>query len=218
MKYVSIDIETLGLDPDYCDIIEFGAVIDNKQKLPLDKLPRFHAYILPPKRVVNGKRAFFYQGQPYAMQMHQKILERIAKREAGYRYLEPKMLGFYFAKFLEHEGDYEMKWEVRSTGTGEDEFEHFLEKPKDVVIAGKNFAGFDMRFLRRLPRFETLINIRHRQFDPANLYFDPAKDDLPPGLDECLKRAGMEKAVAHTAVEDAIDVIKVLRHKWGWPV
>ncbi len=29
MRYVSIDIETLGLDPTCCDIVEFGAVIDD---------------------------------------------------------------------------------------------------------------------------------------------------------------------------------------------
>ena len=44
MIYVSIDIETTGVDPKIHDIVEFGAVIDDlANPQPLDKLPRFHA-------------------------------------------------------------------------------------------------------------------------------------------------------------------------------
>ena len=47
MKYVSIDIETTGLHEDECDIIEFGAVIDDLRVMaPISKLPVFHCYFI----------------------------------------------------------------------------------------------------------------------------------------------------------------------------
>lgn len=59
-----------------------------------------------------------------------------------------------------------------------------------------------------------MIKYRHRIIDPSILYVDWSKDESLPSLDECLKRAGIEKSVTHTAVEDAWDVIQVLRKKY----
>jgi hypothetical protein len=42
MKYVSIDIETGGLDARY-SLLEFAAVVeDTADQLPLEELPTFH--------------------------------------------------------------------------------------------------------------------------------------------------------------------------------
>jgi oligoribonuclease len=188
MKYVSIDIETLGTDPDTCDMIEFGAVIDDL-KTELDGLPRYHCYI--PKDI--------YRGQPFAMAMHAKILKRIADREIGYSYVPGDMLGDCFKTWLAEHGF----WDSIKGSTIE------------VVVAGKNFQGFDLRFLRRLPKFLNHISIFHRPIDPCMRYFDILKDKVPPSLDECLKRAGIEKKVNHTAVEDALDVIQCIRRSYG---
>ena len=55
MRYVSIDLETTGLDAINNDIIEFGAVLDDLADMkPLEELPRFHAYICKEE----------YRGQP----------------------------------------------------------------------------------------------------------------------------------------------------------
>jgi len=52
MKYVSIDIEATGLDHTYCQMIEFGAVLDDlRHQRPLDELPQFHCYVLRDKYV-----------------------------------------------------------------------------------------------------------------------------------------------------------------------
>ena len=45
MPYVSIDIETTGLDPETCQILEIGAVFDN-WTLPIRDLPTFHCYVV----------------------------------------------------------------------------------------------------------------------------------------------------------------------------
>lgn len=95
MKYVSIDLETLGLNPQTCDTIEFGAVIDDlKVQAPLEELPRFHCYIEKEN----------YHGEPFAMAMHSKILKRIAIREEGWNYLPPDHLGCVFLDFLSEHG------------------------------------------------------------------------------------------------------------------
>jgi hypothetical protein len=47
-RYLSIDIETTGLDPETCQVIEFSAVIDTirPDAGPVDELPSFHAYLV----------------------------------------------------------------------------------------------------------------------------------------------------------------------------
>ncbi len=46
MKYLSIDIETTGLDPLKDQLLSFGAIIeDTENPLPFDEIPKFHAAI-----------------------------------------------------------------------------------------------------------------------------------------------------------------------------
>lgn len=183
MRYVSIDTETLGLDPRTCDVIEFGAVIDDFET-SLEELPRFHCYLTKPGNL--------YKGEVYAMYMHSKtkIFERIAKREEGFSYIPSDLLDEVFAEWLESEG-------------------YDFEKEK-VIVAGKNFSGFDLPFLKSIG-FGTKTKLHHRTLDPGSMWFDPLKDNAPPGLEECLKRAGIEKTVEHTSIEDALDVINCIR-------
>jgi len=186
MRYVSIDIETLGLDPTCCDIVEFGAVIDDFES-PLKDLPTFHCYLTKPRNI--------YKGDVYAMFMHSKssIFERIAKREPGYSYIPEDLLDEVFAEWLQEQG--------------------YGEKDK-IVVAGKNFSGFDLPFLKTIG-FGTKTRLHHRVIDPGSMFFDPRIDEVPPGLEDCLKRAGIEKTVDHTAVEDAMDVIRCVRYKFN---
>lgn len=180
MKYISVDIETTGLNPDYCDVIEFGAVLDDLVS-PLHSLPQFHCYVTKPMNR--------YQGEPYALWMNANILKRIADREAGYSYIPGELLDEVFAEWIKEQG---------------------LEEP--VVIAGKNFANFDLLFLRKLG-FGTHFKMRHRILDPGCMYMDFSLDNQPPSLETCLERAGMPKRVSHTAIEDALDVIRCIRYK-----
>ena len=54
------------------------------------------------------------------------------------------------------------------------------------------------------------VKVSHRFLDPTTLYTDFSKE-RPPGLQECLDKAGIEKKVKHTSLEDAWDVINLLR-------
>lgn len=87
---------------------------------------------------------------------------------------------------------------------------YYLPNEK-ITIAGKNFAGFDKKFLDKI-NFFSRIKHHYTYLDPAPLYFNPITDEKLPSLDDCLKRAKIEKQVSHNALEDAQDVVRVLRY------
>jgi oligoribonuclease len=187
VKLISIDIETTGLDHSYCQTIEFGAVIDDlSDPKPYSELPQFHCYI---------DREGKYQGEPYALAMHAEIFRRIAKREEPYLYVKPFHLERKFSEFLVANG---------AVPNG-----HSLT---EINVVGKNFAKFDLRFLEN-DNFDKSMAFRmcHRNLDPGSLYFDPKVDRKPPDSKTCMKRAGLDGEVAHTALEDAMMVVKLIR-------
>jgi len=190
MRYCSIDLEMCGLDPDTCDILEMGAVIDDLENpLPLDELPRFHCYFLP----MNEGGTF--RGQPYALQMHPDIFLRIDKREEPYTYVSPRKVGNKFKQFLLAHDFEESSGKVH------------------ITVAGKNFGSCDLNFLNKQTDLNKHVDIRHSMMDPGILYME--KEDMRvPSLDMCLRRAGFEGNVAHNAIDDALDVIKLIRHKF----
>jgi hypothetical protein len=83
-----------------------------------------------------------------------------------------------------------------------------------INVAGKNFGTFDKLFLERLPRWKQLIKMRNRILDPAILFVDWKSDESLPGLNLCKERSKIEGVVTHNALEDAIDVVAVLRTKY----
>ena len=68
MRYVSIDIETTGLDPETCQILEIGAVWDDWTK-PIDELPVYH-------RLVVHKE---YRGSAYALALNADSAEALVR-------------------------------------------------------------------------------------------------------------------------------------------
>jgi oligoribonuclease len=177
MSYVSIDIETTGLDPETCQILEIGAVYDDWTK-PIDQLPKYH-------RLVVHKE---YRGGAYALALNANLLKQLSgQREAWF--LDPDQVADDFAAWLKGCG-----WDGE---TG-------------LTPAGKNFASFDRQFLKRLPRFEQVVRLHHRTLDPAVLFWQPEDEKLPDSK-TCYERAGLNSKVAHTAVEDALAVVRLVR-------
>ena len=80
-----------------------------------------------------------------------------------------------------------------------------------ITVAGKNFASFDKLFLQKLPRWKQLIHTRSRVIDPSIYFTNWDLDIAPPGLSLCKERAGLNSHVTHDALEDAWDVILLLR-------
>lgn len=203
MKYVSIDIETTGLNPETCQILSIGAVIeDTLNILPFAEIPKFHA-IIPHYQI---------KGEPFALNMNKDIIEKIGKYHnipkeerirfevaIGVDFHEEDKIAYALASFLIQNG--------YSGGFA-------LNNPITIQVAGKNFATFDKLFLEKLPSWKRYFKIRQRILDPAILYVDWLKDDTLPNLNDCKKRANLEGIVSHDALEDAYDVVQVLRSKY----
>ena len=191
--YCSIDIETTGLDPDNHQILEIGAVIDDWIS-PIESLPTFRCYI------DNGA---LIQGSPYALSMHPKILRYIATNgesrepdQEGIRIVHFESVAEYFLEWLQKYGIFPFK--------------------RHITAAGKNFSGMDQQFLKRLHLWEKFIPTQHRVIDPGNLYFDPRLDNGElPSTATCMARAGIPGRVAHTALEDALTVVQLVRIWYG---
>ena len=202
MRYVSIDIETTGLDPDKCQIIELAAVIDDLVT-PFEELPKF-------RYLVKEAAEPLYRGEPYALSMHAALFREIATRSAVP--FDP------YRSYLINEDILES--EARLTGCLRNWLKEYGVTPDLFLAAGKNFAGFDARFMRRLPQAD-LFTWEHRVLDPGPLYMLPT-DTIVPSTNTCIERAkmqGMEihniPGDPHTALYDALMVCALIRNHFN---
>lgn len=201
MKYVSIDIETTGLNPETCQVLSIGAVIEDTDNImPVKDLPTFHGVML--SREISG--------DPYAINMNKDLIESMVYWQTGKddeRYDLERLTGM---KFYEKEEIVEAFYNFLLENG-------FERSPYQIhlTVAGKNFGTFDLKFLERLPRWKQYIRVRQRILDPSILYVNWKEDTSLPGLGACKKRANLPEEVAHDAVEDAIDVILLLRKEYN---
>ena len=194
MKYVSLDIETTGLNPETCDVLEIGALFeDTDNPLPRNELPTFHCYIWREN----------YRGEPFALAMNAHIFKKILdlKKKETTEYL------------IANNPQYLLRPEEVASVFGAFLSQNF--SPLRAVVAGKNVAGFDLPFLSEcIPSWEQMVKFNHRVIDPGMMYFNPVTDYVPPDLKECKKRAGLPELVTHEALDDAWDVIQLVRAKF----
>lgn len=192
MKYVSIDIETTGIDPVENDIIEFAAIIDDLSvRKSLQDLPKFHRYI---------KKDGFYVCDSKAISMNSKIFEKINANIEDCIYINDLM--YAFGNFLQNNG-------IEPNKYGQ----------IIINVAGKNFGSFDYQFLKNKISKDNWNNIsfRKRFIDPAILYYKEGDFSLPD-LPTCVERYQNEtnykyKWNSHNALDDAMEVVKLVRHK-----
>jgi oligoribonuclease len=221
MKYISIDVETTGLDPDFNKILSIGAVIeDTLNPLPFKKLPKFHAVI---------KHESVY-GSIFALNLNRDLIKAMKDyAEARTPELKAEVEEAFGAKFYEEDEVVEALFQfcydnglvepdpnrinnTRKIVNGREYPTLTSNMPKVYLnCAGKNFAGFDKKFLEKLPRWKQVFSIRSRVLDPGILFVDWINDESIPSLDECKQRAGIDGVVTHNAVEDAMDVVMLLR-------
>lgn len=214
MIYCSIDIETTGLDSERYQTLSIGAIIeDTTKKLSFEEIPKFYGIIL--HREITGS--------PFAINMNAKNIRLIGEYYEGSLETQEEMSKQYGGIF--HDEDQIIKqfyiFLVRNglltlPNLDVDTYLrniHFNSsaKPVTINVAGKNFGTFDKKFLEKLPWYQKLIRTRQRILDPAILCVDWEEDDKLPSLDECKSRTGITGAVTHNALEDAWDVIEVLR-------
>lgn len=182
MKYVSIDIETSGLDPEEHQILEIGAVVDNlEDQKAVEELPQFHRYLRYDQIYLD----------PSLGKMHQNLLADISTAD-NIQCQHPRHVASYLIEWLSN---------------------HFNQRsymPPKIRVAGKNFLSFDLKFLKKLPGF--YLPLDYRILDPGILYLEKT-DKRVPSLDQCIERAGLKPTDHHRALGDAIDVVRLIRHK-----
>jgi len=215
MIYVSIDIETSGLNHDMNHVLSIGAIIeDTNKKLPYEELPKFNAIVLQNN----------IQGSPRAITMNKEIISLmgeylegtdevrgILNSNSGYNFYEEDDIVKEFYKFLWSNG-YSTLYSPSTHINGK--LTPIIDgktKPITLNVAGKNFGTFDKLFLQELPWWQKLIKTRQRVLDPAILCVDWSNDTSLPSLTTCKERMNVEGIVTHNALEDAWDVIEILR-------
>lgn len=198
MKYVAIDIETTGLDPERDQILQLALVVEDTKTpdVPIGELPFFEGLV----------RHDRISGQAFALAMNVGIIKALAKvgtsfAEAALRgrrvkiYSDVELLAVAAIDFLDSKV---------SQPTGR----------RDCVAAGKNAAGFDLPFLPEKLR----SCFHHRVIDVGSVALGatPGYWNKPrlPGLSELLEvihDPDGHRDVTHDALEDARDVVRLLR-------
>lgn len=184
--YVSIDIETTGID-EKCHVLQISAVYDDL-KSPISQLKTID---LPIKYKV------LTHCEPYAMGMNAELLKKMMSKD--FKTYTPIEAANALLEFLES------VQEVNEKGN-----------KRKIVLAGKNVASFDIPRLRNFfgdPRVNLFDGLLHyKTLDVGSLYFDVFKENV--SLTEINKLTN-RAAVSHNALDDAFDVVHAVRHKLG---
>ena len=223
MIYLSIDIETSGLDSERNQILSLGVIIeDTTKKLPFEEIPKFHCAIVREEIV----------GNLFALNLNKELIEIInswdtAKPE-GKKEIEDRT-GMIFCReneVCEHLFRFLFKYGVLAKRLYSliqnynrlDGINYPLISSSTPIthltVAGKNFATFDKLFIEKLPRWKQLFKIRQRIIDPTILFTDWKNDESLPNLLTCKERAGVAGIVAHDAIADSWDVIELMRTQY----
>ena len=194
MRYVSLDLETSGSDPLRHQVLELAVVVeDTKRLLPLAELPSFRRLLVHPEIC----------GTAGALALNARLLAELADPPADAPdHCTPAEVLPQLREFLLAQG--------------------FRPDPKDrvrFIMAGKNVATFDLLFLRQLPGWGQLLRSEPATLDPAVFYLNWHKDSRLPSLSICKARAKFaDTEVAHEALADALDVVRLLRPFYQLPM
>jgi len=184
MQYFSIDIETTGLNPETDQILQVGiAFEDTSNILPIDDIPK-HQWNIKHNRI---------QGDPFAIQMNSDIIKHSLETPTPDDVIIECNIVNVIRTFTSE-----------CLGYDEGPYVH------TITVAGKNFNGFDRLFLEKLDQFTDIIRMRRRTIDPAILCVDWSNNSLPD-LQTCMSELDVSGDVTHTAMQDAVDVIRIIR-------
>lgn len=201
MKYISLDIETTGLDPAKNQVLQVAMVIDEITgstigDLPVDDLPVFEGLVWH-ERIT---------GDPEALAMNVEVIEALA----SVRWLtpEPVRLVVNFRgrvapvyRSMDDLVDSAVHWIRVHFGIADGD-------RRRVPVAGKNAAGFDVPFL---PDELTRL-FHHRVIDVGSVAL--GSPDLRHLWDEDhVSGLGAlhDGPITHDSVDDARVVVKLLR-------
>jgi len=193
MRYLSLDLETSGPNPHRHQILELAAVVeDAKHPRPLAELPSFRRLIKHPE----------ITGTAGALALNARLLAELARKEPNSELCTVAELLPHLREWLMNQG-----------------FKPDKNNCVRVTMAGKNIASYDLGFLRELPGWGMLVGAEPAMLDPAAFYLNWRKDSRLPTMAICKARARFnDREVAHEALADALDVVRLLRPFYELPV
>lgn len=212
MIICSLDIETTGIDQTHDMILSLGAVLDDTTNVkPLEELPAFHVYI-------NHNTL---TGNIYALSMNKNNIDRIiALRKEHQDYI---FAGEDIQERVQRSVEVSNLYKdglVEDIQSLKEIFEQWLNnhtidsQDKQIVIAGKQAARFDLPFLEKqgfgIDYFYNSKKFSKRIIDPSILYTTWSEEVLP-STDLCLERSGLNTGIIHDALQDSINVLLLIR-------
>lgn len=228
MIYVSIDIETTGLDNENTQTLSIGLVVEDTNNLkPFDELPKLEIAIIRER----------LEGEIFALNMNKDLISdilsyKLARTPEERKEIELKTGREYLTEENVTKRIFHFLYDHKALDGGPElgiDFERTVEvvngktypaltskmKPYYFNAAGKNFANFDNKFLERLPRWKQVLRARGRTIDPSILFVNWKDDGAIPGLSLCKERAHLDPHVTHNAIDDAMDIVKLLRTQYA---
>lgn len=224
MIYVSIDIETTGLDNDNSQTLSIGLVVEDTNNLkPFDELPKLEIAIIRER----------LEGEIFALNMNKDLISDILSYKLAKTSEECRQIVLKTGREYLYEEDvakriFHFLYDNKALDGKLDPTDHVevvngktypaltsKMKPFYFNAAGKNFANFDNKFLERLPRWKQCLRARGRTIDPSILFVDWVNDEAIPGLSLCKERAHLDPHVTHNAIDDAMDIVKLLRTQYA---
>lgn len=208
--YISLDLETTGLDTDKSQMLQIAWVIEDGVSKSVKDLDHGSFLIRNPKIVY---------GENYALGMNDWIFRELMKKdgESKYEITTPMRGLYYFLSAVKQAAEMAYNFDIANG----------VKRPRrSVQIAGKNPANFDWPIvLNRLkqadPSTETMSEIEysmdasvgfvdHRFMDVGAIFFEDFGRN--PGLNEINKLIGHGE-VTHDALDDAFNVVIAIRWK-----
>jgi oligoribonuclease (3'-5' exoribonuclease) len=191
--YISVDLETTGVNLEKSEILEIGAVYDDGVSA-IESLTKMEFII---------QLDVITHAEPYAVNMNARLFKAMARREGV-----SLMLAFDSITELFRQGAIAAaEW---------DQANKFNPRNK-IYIAGKNAASFDIpilkSFLKRheYPSKVLFDSIHYQVLDVGSMYYAEFGGRIP-SLSEISARAGRAE-VTHKALDDAMDVVYATRAK-----
>ena len=189
MKYVSIDIETTGLDKEQDQILQIALVVEDTEtatEVPIIELPHWQC-LIKHERI---------SGNLVALRMNAEIIEALSYYKEG----EAELRG---APIAVYGSTHTATWDALSF-VGK----HHPLSQRKYIAAGKNAAGFDLPFIGG--EFQKWFH--HRVIDAGSVALGASaelwKEDAPPSLSNLLP---VGTCVEHDALSDARDVVRAIR-------
>lgn len=225
MKYLSLDIETTGLSPENDQILSIGVIVeDTKKKLPFEEIPKFHVAIVRER----------IEGDLFAINLNRDLLSNInawkqyneedrkdLENRTGMKFVREDEVSTLLFNFLFINGVLDESLYNPTIHKNIQIIDGHnipmvgLRTPVSYLnVAGKNVATFDKLFVEKLPRWKQYFKIRQRIIDPTVLFTNWNEDEQLPNLTTCKERAGTGGEVTHDAIDDAWDVIQLLRTQY----